>query len=254
MTKTLLLFPFLLLADDPAATGPSLGWMLNAQRTELLRLNGVPGSVDAVGEALEAAERTWLSRALLLQKRGDTLAVRDLQSGETRVETIAADQEIAFSADGRRFIVFDSSAAAPFVANDGGQFRIDGATAYTERDRMLFAVTGTAELAVYERQGEGWRELRRVALPFAASLRALQSSGEGFLLLTSDGDLYAWREGTAEAEIVASEVRSMTPLAAPGFFELECGAGPRLYYPASEGQKLYVLPGSKASVKEAIAQ
>ncbi len=254
MTKTFLLFPFLMLASDPVPVAPSLGWMLNAQRSELLRLNGVPGSVNAVGEALEPAERTWLSRALLLQRRGGSLLVRDLPSGEARVEAIAADQEIAFSADGRRFAAFAADAAAPFVANDGALYRIDGATAYTERDGLMIAATNTSELVAYAREGEGWRELKRQALPFEASVRALTWSGGAYFMLTGDGDFYAWREGAAEAELVASEVRSVTPLAAPGFFELECGAGPRLYYPASEGQKLYALPGAKASVKEGIAQ
>jgi hypothetical protein len=254
MTKTFLLFPFLLLAGDPSPVAPSLGWMLNAQRSELLRLDGVPGSVNAIGETLEAAERTWLSRTLLLQRRGESLTVRDLESGETRTEAIAADQEIAFSTDGRRFALYAADAAAPFVANDGVPHRIDGATAYTERDGLLIAATGTAELVSYSRDGDGWREARRVALPLTASVRALHWSGDGYYLLTGDGDFYAWRDGAAEARLVAREVRAVTALAAPGFFELECGVGPQLYYPASEGQKLYALPGAKASVKEAIAQ
>jgi hypothetical protein len=254
MTKTFIFVPFLMLAQDPAPTQPSLGWMLNAGRSELLRLDGVPGTLSAVREALEPAERSWISSGLLLQLRGGALQVRDLRSGELRMEAWQEGQEVVFSPDGTRFVTYAASEAAPFLANDGTQHRFEGAAAYSERDGRLAVAMESKEIALFSRSGEGWMEERRMAAPVATAIRSLYWSEDGFYLLTRDGDLFSWREGEAEAVLLASEVRSFTPLAAQGFFEIESGAGPQLFYPASPGQKLYALPGAKAVVQEGVAQ
>lgn len=254
ISKTFFLIPFLALAEEPAPTQPSLGWMLNAARTELLRLDGVPGALSAAREALEPAGRSWISSGLLLQLRGEALSVRDLRSGETRLEALAEGQEIVFSPDGKRFAAYGPGEVAPFLANDGTLHRIDGAMAYAEKDGSLAAAMASGEIALFTRNGEAWSEVRRVAAPVQGSIRSLHWNAETFYLLTRDGDLYSWREGEAEAVLLASEVRSFTPLAALGFFEIEAGAGPQLFYPASPGQKLYSLPGAKAAVQEGIAQ
>lgn len=254
LTKTFLLFPFLLLADDPAPSLPSLGWMLNAERSQLVRLDGVPGSLSPVREVLEAADRIWISRALLLQQRGEALFVRDLRSGETRSESLGVGQEIVFASDGKRFASYGAGEAVPFLANDGSLHRFEGATAFAELDGQLAVAMESKEVVVYARSGEAWTEGRRLAPPIADAIRSLFWTGEGFYLLTKSGDFYSWREGEAEAALLASEVRSFAPLAAPGFFEIESGAGPQLFYPASPGQKLYALPGAKAVVQREIAQ
>jgi hypothetical protein len=254
IAKTFFLIPFLALADEPAPGQPSLGWMLNAARTELLRLDGVPGSLSAAREALEPAGRSWISSGLLLQLRGETLQVRDLRSGETRLEAWTEGQELVFSPDGKRFAAYGAGEATPFLANDGSLHRIEGALAYAQRDGALAAAMASGEIGLFTRNGEGWSETQRVAPPVQGTIRSLHWSGEMFYLLTRDGDLYSWREGEAEAVLLASEVRSFTPLAALGFFEIESGAGPQLFYPASPGQKLYALPGAKAAVQEGVAQ
>lgn len=254
IAKTFFLIPFLALAEEPSPGQPSLGWMLNATRTELLRLDGVPGSLSAAREALEPAGRSWISSELLLQLRGETLSVRELRSGETRMEALTEGQEIVFSPDGKRFAAYNAGEAAPFLANDGTVHRIDGAVAYAERDGVLAAATDSKEIALLARNGEGWSELRRLAPPVEGAIRSLHWSGEMFYFLTRDGELYSWREGEAAAVLLASEVRSFTPLAALGFYEIESGVGPQLFYPASPGQKLYALPGAKAAVQEGVAQ
>lgn len=254
IAKTFFLIPFLVLAEEPSPGQPSLGWMLNAARTELLRLDGVPGSLSAVREVLEPAARRWISSGLLLELRGEKLSVRDLRSGETRVEAWTEGQEIVFSPDGKRFAAYAAGGATPFLANDGSLHRIDGAMAYAEKEGALAVATASGEIAFFTRNGEQWSEEKRVAAPVESSIRSLHWSGEMFYLLTRDGDLYSWREGEAEAVLLASEVRSFTPMAALGFFEVESGAGPQLFYPASPGQKLYALPGAKAAVQEGVAQ
>lgn len=241
-------------AEEAQPGMPSLGWMLNAQRSEIWRLDGVPGTLRMSSEALEEAEQSWLSRELLLQQRGETLVVRELRSGTRRVEAWPAGAAVAFSADGKRFVPYTVEEGEPWVGNDGRTKRWEGAQAYAERGGLVAVGQGSGEIVIWQEQGGEWQEQRRLAPPVQGGWRAMHWSGETFYLLTRDGDLYAWREGEAEAQLLASEVRQFRALASEGFFVLERGAGPQLLYPGSLGQKLYSLPGSKAVVSEGVAQ
>jgi hypothetical protein len=237
-------------AQEASPNAPSLGWSVDAQRHELVRLDGVPGSLALERSALPQAERVWASASLLVLAKGEVLEVFDLRGGATRTARYSPGDEIAFSANGRHFVSYSPGEAAPLVLNSGETFREPGVSfsAATEFQGQVLLASQESELVVLEPREGGWREVRRSALPVRAKLRSLHADAEGFLLLTRDGDLLRWSSGEAEATVIATEVRSFAVLEAPGFYRFEDSRGPHLYYPASLGQKVYELPGAKSAL------
>ncbi|MDX2268221.1 MAG: hypothetical protein NW208_08950 [Bryobacter sp.] len=231
-----------LMAAEPKTSLPPLGWHWDETRGALLRIEGLPGSLKGEEAELPPADQRWASATLLVERRGDLYVRHDLLTGESGPVEAPAGSAFVFSTDGRRFHAYPANEAAPFVTNDGTvreQAQFPHRLARESGNRIL-AIEGQELIALEDRV-----ERQRWALPVAEGVRDFAPAGEQLLLLTNNGDLYQWAPGEAEAILLATSVGAMAPLATPGFFVTQSTAGVHLLYPASAGQKSYLLRSAK---------